>query len=343
MTSWIDPFLMGLLRPFALMWYGQRMLTYPSAFRPSEMFRTPDMPPQSLKYSDVEITTSDKVLLRCWMIRREEQGASNLKKDLSWKRRSHPEARFDIPTATVIMFHGNGMCCSDLLTVARSFVFLGCNVLMVSYRGYGNSEGIPSEKGLRRDAQAALDYVKADAELAKTPIIPYGLSLGGAVAIDLARRNPSGISALIVENTFESIPRVVRDWPIVGPFSFICTQRWNSAAKVPHIPATTPILMLSGERDEIVPRKHMQNLWKLSQKRGGKKTPVSDKDRFASIPSGHHRPQYVAALHAECSREAALAYLIVHCDAREALRPMVFHVARKLEPRRLHVVFPAPH
>ncbi|KAJ7767295.1 purine nucleoside permease-domain-containing protein [Mycena metata] len=122
---------------------------------------------------------------------------------------------------------------------------------------------------LRLDAQAALDHVKADAELSSLPTILFGTSLGGAVAIDLASRNPSAIAALIVENTFLSLPRVVRDWPIIGLFSFLCFQRWNSAVKLPRIPPTVPILMLSGTQDEVVPRKHMQALWLIAQKRGG--------------------------------------------------------------------------
>jgi len=189
--------------------------------------------------------------------------------------------------ATVIMFHGNAMNYGSLVDVARAFVILGCNVLLLSYRGYAKSKGVPSETGLRRDAQAALDHIKADAELSNVPLILYGLSLGGAVAIDLASRNPTEVSALIVENTFESLPRVVHDWPTIGHFSFLCTQRWNSSSKIGRIPPSTPILMMSGRRDRVVPPKHMDNLWTTAQKRGGE-VPLSEKDRFESISGGGH-------------------------------------------------------
>ncbi|KAJ7017098.1 Alpha/Beta hydrolase protein, partial [Mycena alexandri] len=142
--------------------------------------------------------------------------------------------------------------------------------------------------GLQLDAQAALDHVKAHAELSLIPTILFGTSLGGAVAIDLASRNPSAITALIVENTFLSLPRVVRDWPLVGIFSFLCFQRWNSAAKLSHICPTLPILMLSGTQDEVVPRKHMEALWLIAQKRGGGSDPVSEHDRFVPFAAGRH-------------------------------------------------------
>lgn len=166
------------------------------------------------------------------------------------------------------MFHGNGMDHSDFLHHAKHYFRYGCNVLTVSYRGYGESEGMPSEKGLQRDAQAVLDFVWNDCKLSKIPIIVYGLSLGGAVAIDVTSKNPDKVSALILENTFTSIPDIVHDWPVIGPFSFFCTQRWNSASKLPRIPPSLPILFCSGRDDTLVPCGHMDNLWKIAKKRG---------------------------------------------------------------------------
>ncbi|KAG5646371.1 hypothetical protein DXG03_003694 [Asterophora parasitica] len=103
--------------------------------------------------------------------------------------------------------------------------------------------------------------------------ILYGQSIGGAVSIDLASRNPSKIKALILENTFTSLPSLIpHALPVLGPFSFLCHQKWDSASKVPLIPATTPILMLSGAKDEIVPKEHMRALWEIVARRGEKQT-----------------------------------------------------------------------
>lgn len=56
-------------------------------------------------------------------------------------------------------------------------------------RSYGRSEGSPNEKGIKLDAQTALDYILSNGELEKTPIFLYGQSIGGAVAIHLASQN----------------------------------------------------------------------------------------------------------------------------------------------------------
>ncbi|KAJ6577035.1 Alpha/Beta hydrolase protein [Mycena vulgaris] len=270
--------------------YGQAYLVYPSAFekRPREVTRPSEL---GLAYSNLQLTTSDGAILHCYMIFQARQSSSRIKQKA---RNDFPNIDGDFPPpanydkskiATVIMFHGNGMNYGDFIYAAKRFVMRRCNVLMLSYRGYGDSQGIPSEKGLRLDAQAALDHLTADPDLSATPIILHGTSLGGAVAIDLASRNPSAISAIIVENTFESLPRVVRAWPVIGPFSFLCFQKWNSAAKVPLIPPTTPILMLSGTQDEVVPKKHMETLWAIAQKRGGGS---AQNDRFETFPAGTH-------------------------------------------------------
>ncbi|KAG6839939.1 hypothetical protein C0991_010197, partial [Blastosporella zonata] len=118
------------------------------------------------------------------------------------------------------------------------------------------------------DAQTALDYILAQPHLTQVPILLYGHSLGGGVAIDLASRNPSLVSAVVVSNTFTSVPDIVRTWPLIGLFSFVCTQKWRSIDKLRFIPTDTPILMISGRQDETVPPPLMDKLWQAAQKRG---------------------------------------------------------------------------
>ena len=61
---------------------------------------------------------------------------------------------------------------------------------------------------------------------------------------------------------------------MLGPFAFLCHQKWDSASKIPLLPAELPMLLLSGVQDEVVPREHMQGLWELVEKRvpGGVRT-----------------------------------------------------------------------
>ncbi|CAK5270696.1 unnamed protein product [Mycena citricolor] len=271
--------------------HGQKFMVYPSAYEPKP--RSIFLPSElGLAYTNLELRTSDKVKLRCFFLRYADQSAARIRQ-CTHEDIIEDEAPPDFPNTgqlsagTVVVFHGNGMNCGDMSFAAKRFLFGGCDVLIVSYRGYAESEGSPHEKGLRLDAQAALDHVLAQPDLAKRPIILYGTSLGGAVAIDLASRNPETVSAIIVENTFLSLPRVVRDWPVIGPFSFLCFQRWDSASKIKRIPRSTPILMLSGAQDEIVPPKHMSALWDLAQKRGPQGS-QKECDRFESFGEGCH-------------------------------------------------------
>ncbi|TFK37325.1 Alpha/Beta hydrolase protein [Crucibulum laeve] len=239
--------------------HGQSTLVYPGGFGLSKGVSDPIKNPSTLglPYEDIELRPSNKVVLRGY---------------------------FPSPRATVIIFHGNAMNHGDVLDIAKRFFELGCNVFTVSYRGFGNSSGTPSEKGLRIDGQAAVDFVFN--ELPQIPIIIFGQSLGGAVGIDVTSRNPSKIKALIVENTFTSIPDVVRDWPFIGNFWFLCTHKWNSAAKIPLIPTTLPILMLSGDLDKVVPKKHTQKLWTIAFNRGMdvKKRDIETKKNANNIP-----------------------------------------------------------
>ncbi|KIM43444.1 hypothetical protein M413DRAFT_443384 [Hebeloma cylindrosporum] len=233
-----------------LVYYGQNYLIYPSAFPPGSRIDT------------------RWITLRCYLLPQKKElelGATfmNIPKEMS-------EDEFIASRPTIIMFHGNGGNLGHRIPLAGIFFKrMRCNVLMMCYRGYGHSEGSPSEKGLRIDAQAGLDYLTSHPTLKQTPIILYGQSIGGAVAIDLASRNPNKIEALVLENTFTSLPSLVpHALPALGPFSFLCHQKWDSASKIPLIPATTPILMLSGAKDELIPREHMRSLWEAVAKRG---------------------------------------------------------------------------
>ena len=92
--------------------------------------------------------------------------------------------------------------------------------------------------------------------------------------------------------------------PVLGPFAFLCHQKWDSASKVPLIPAETPMLLLSGVRDEVVPREHMQGLWELVQRRvpggarGGAVVPPEEaacvsRDESVKAPGGEGYSRYV--------------------------------------------------
>ena len=155
-----------------------------------------------------------------------------------------------------LAFHGNAGNIGHRLPIAKYLAEeVHVSILMLEYRGYGLSTGTPDEKGIAIDAQTALDYIRNREDLRRKHIVIYGQSLGGAVSIDLVAKNKGtgDIKALIVENTFLSIPKMV---PSVLPAAKylvpLCREQWRSEEKIGSI-TDIPILFLSGLKDEIVP------------------------------------------------------------------------------------------
>ncbi|CAL4075347.1 unnamed protein product, partial [Meganyctiphanes norvegica] len=114
---------------------------------------------------------------------------------------------------TFIYFHGNaGNMGHRLTNVYGMYRWLGINLLLVEYRGYGLSEGQPTEEGLYLDAQASLQYLKTRTDIDQNKIIVFGRSLGGAIAIDCVSRAEisSRVAGVVVENTFTSIPDMAK-------------------------------------------------------------------------------------------------------------------------------------
>ncbi|KAG5727235.1 Protein bem46 [Termitomyces sp. T112] len=258
--------------------YGQRLLVYPAAFEPLA-YRIPwGMP--DIPYMAPLLKTPDGIDLTCYLFPQTRTSLTSSCKEVYIYSNPYDnpspfvDERVELTEAaaearaTVIVFHGDLMHNYHCFLTASVLHQMKCNVFLLSYRGYGFSGGKPTEAGLRIDAQTALDYILSQPYLAHVPIIVCGHSLGGGVAIDLASRNSSRVAAVMVSNTFTSIPDIVRTWPIIGPLSFICTQKWRSIDKLRLIPTTTPILMISGRRDDVIPVQLMDKLWQAAQKRG---------------------------------------------------------------------------
>ncbi len=150
--------------------------------------------------------------------------------------------------ATVLFFHGNAGNLSHRIEFLEQLARLPANVFVVGYRGYGRSEGSPSEKGLYQDARAAWQYLTDECGRDQESMVIFGKSLGGAVAVDLATE--VHLAGLIVESSFTSVPDMAsRHYPIVP--KFIIRTKLNSLAKVPEIQC--PKLFIHSKSDEIVP------------------------------------------------------------------------------------------
>jgi len=188
--------------------------------------------------------------------------------------------------ATLIYFHGNAGNMGFRLPNAHDmYKITGLNVLMMDYRGYGKSTGTPSEEGLNVDAELVLNYALQHPALAGSPLIAFGRSLGGAVAIALAEKFPEAIRAVVVENTFLSISSMVDTlMPLVSIFKpLVLRIRWDSDVKIQKL--KQPIMYISGDSDELVPPLHMKKLHELA-------TSSTHKD-FYRVLGGTHNDTWV--------------------------------------------------
>jgi len=161
-----------------LLWKHQGAILYqrhaPSrkrqlAYNPFPRVRSPSH--YQLDYDDFFVTTRDRVQIHCWLIRQQNS----------------------TECPTMVCFHGNaGNIGYRLPSAYFMFRELRANIVMVDYRGYGNSEGVPTEKGLSYDAESVLAHLLERNDINLDKVFLFGRSLGGAVAIDLAWRCCTG-------------------------------------------------------------------------------------------------------------------------------------------------------
>ncbi|NER28844.1 MAG: alpha/beta hydrolase [Symploca sp. SIO1C4] len=164
-------------------------------------------------------------------------------------------------TGVLLYLHGNGENISANLGKAQVFHQLGFSVLMIDYRGYGRSEGnFPSEARVYQDVQVAEDYLLKQRGISPQDIFLYGHSLGGAIAIDLAVRNPE-FAGLIVEGSFTSMHDMAKLQGKYGflPLNLLLTQRFDSISKVTKL--QMPLLLIHGSNDQVVPAQMSQALF----------------------------------------------------------------------------------
>jgi fermentation-respiration switch protein FrsA (DUF1100 family) len=121
------------------------------------------------------------------------------------------------------------------------------DVLLLDYRGYGLSEGRPSEDGVYADARAGLAYLAKTRGIPPERTVVFGRSLGGAVAVELAQERP--LAGLVLESTFTSVDDMARR--MLGPFARFVGGGFASLERIPRLRA--PLLFFHGDRDDIVP------------------------------------------------------------------------------------------
>ena len=149
---------------------------------------------------------------------------------------------------TLLYLHGNAGNVSHRYEIIERFASLPANVLALDYRGYGRSDGAPSEAGLYADARAAFDHLTTTRGVPANRVVIYGESLGGAVAVDLASKaEPCG---LVVQSSFTSIADMAAE---VMPFvpRFLVRTKMDSLEKIGRV--RSPVLVVHSPADEVVP------------------------------------------------------------------------------------------
>ncbi|WP_443029019.1 alpha/beta hydrolase [Spirulina sp. CS-785/01] len=161
----------------------------------------------------------------------------------------NPDAHY-----TLLYVHGNAEDLGQIQPVLNLLYDAGFSVFAYDYRGYGLSEGQPSEANAYEDINTAYGYLTETLEIPPDQIIVFGRSVGGGSAIDLASRETVG--GVIVESAFTSAFRVVVPFPIL-PF-----DKFPNRAKLPEI--QVPVLFIHGKADQTVPFHHSQTLYTVA-------------------------------------------------------------------------------
>jgi hypothetical protein len=181
----------------------------------------------SLAYEDAWIGTEDGERLHGWFI------------------------PADSSRGTLLFFHGNAGNISHRLQSLLIFNRLGLDVLMVDYRGYGQSSGSPGEQGTYLDARAAWDYLVGERGVEGDRVVIFGRSLGGAVGAWLASRDDVSPAGLVVESTFSSGLDMGRRLYPVLPVRLITRIDYPVKDYVTTVEA--PLLVIHSRDDEIIP------------------------------------------------------------------------------------------
>jgi len=184
----------------------------------------------------------------------------------------------------VLVCHGNAGNISHRLGLCQELLATGVNVFLFDYRGYGRSQGRPSEEGTYRDAQAAHQFLQRKG-FAGRHILAFGESLGGGVASELALREELG--GIILQSTFTSIPDIGAELFPWLPVRTLGRIRYETCRKLPRL--KIPVLIMHSRADELIRFRHGQAnfaaanepklLWEIQ---GSHNDPLEDRELFVA-------------------------------------------------------------
>jgi hypothetical protein len=214
----------------ALIWVGQRRMIY---------FPFGDVPAphevSSSRVEEVRFRTVDGLELSAWFF----------------------PARGRAPRATILVFNGNAGNRAYRVPLAEALTERRMNVLLTDYRGYGGNPGVPTERGLADDSRAARAYLASRSDVDPARIVYFGESLGSAVAVDLAAEHPPAV--LILRSPFTSMADIGQHHYPFLPVRLLLRDRFASIDRIRQI--RSPLLVIAGGRDSIVPLRYSHRLY----------------------------------------------------------------------------------
>jgi uncharacterized protein len=162
---------------------------------------------------------------------------------------------------TAIVFNGNGGNRAMRAPLADALARQGVAVLLFDYRGFGGNAGTPTERGLIADARAAREYLVGRGDVDPKRVAYFGESLGAAVAVQLAVAFPP--AALVLRSPFASLAEVGRfHYPLL-PVRWLLRDRFASCEFIARV--FSPLLVIAGDRDSIVPPAHSRRLFEAAR------------------------------------------------------------------------------
>ena len=249
-------YLVGILVLVYAVWGLLLLLTQPKLlYRPiREVSLTPaDL---SLEYEEIAFQSPDGVRLTGWYIPAQDRGQTTEgggQTTEDGRRRIAPSSVLRRPSSevTVLVCHGNGGNIAHLLGNLGLLSHLGLNCFAFDYRGYGNSNGRPTEAGMYLDAQAAYDWLTRAKGIPPGQIVLLGRSLGASVAAHLAGR--VRVAGLVAESAFTSyLDMATRFYPYLPVRLFRrFLFRYDTLAYIKDV--RCPVMVFHSQDDELVP------------------------------------------------------------------------------------------
>lgn len=219
MLSFLMKILFLYLALLLLMFIFQRSLLYYPQYGNYNVQSIPK------NFKEIFIQTSDGLKIKGWLN----------KKDFINKK-------------TVLYFHGNAGTINNRIYRLEEFAKMDVNFLIISYRGYSNNPGKPSEEGLYKDARSAIKFLN-NLGVTNDNLFLYGESLGTGVVTEVAQRKE--FAGVILEAPFTSTTDVAKKLYSIFPVSYLVKDRYDSLKKISNI--NSPVLILHGKNDNLIP------------------------------------------------------------------------------------------